>query len=62
LSFDEIPSTMILSDRWPREFLSDQTIFCFIAEQQSAGVGQKSNKWLSPKGNLFLTVLFKCQP
>ena len=30
-----------------------------ISEQQTKGRGQRGNKWISNRGNLFLTVFFK---
>lgn len=32
----------------------------FRALSQRNGKGQNSNVWNSPKGNLYMTVLFKC--
>lgn len=57
MEYDVIPSTMILSEKWPREYLNDHVIFCFIAKAQSAGIGQRQNVWTSPKGNLYMTIL-----
>lgn len=47
---------MILSELWPRECLSEW-VYCFIAREQSSGVGQKENKWVSPPGNTYMTLL-----
>ena len=32
---------------------------CMIADQQTAGIGRRGNKWVSPKGNIYLSLLFK---
>ena len=30
---------------------------CMIADQQTAGIGRRGNKWISPKGNIYLSFL-----
>ena len=32
---------------------------CMIADQQTSGIGRRGNKWISPKGNIYLSFLFK---
>jgi len=32
---------------------------CMIADQQTAGIGRRGNKWISPKGNIYLSFLLK---
>ena len=57
LNFHNIPTTMLLSEEWPRELVTPTRSFAFAAESQSEGRGQHSNGWISPPGNMYLTLL-----
>lgn len=41
-----------------KKYIGDENI-CMIADQQTAGIGRRGNEWISPKGNLYLSFLFK---
>ena len=32
---------------------------CLIADEQTEGIGRRGNQWVSPKGNIYLSLLFK---
>ena len=32
---------------------------CMIADKQTAGIGRRGNKWISHKGNIYLSFLIK---
>ena len=32
---------------------------CLIADEQTEGIGRRGNEWVSPKGNIYLSFLFK---
>ncbi|MFL2544038.1 MAG: biotin--[acetyl-CoA-carboxylase] ligase [Alphaproteobacteria bacterium] len=32
---------------------------CMIADEQTSGIGRRGNKWISPKGNIYLSFLFE---
>lgn len=38
--------------------IHDEHIHCIVAENQTGGIGQRSNKWESPRGNLYCTYIF----
>jgi BirA family biotin operon repressor/biotin-[acetyl-CoA-carboxylase] ligase len=48
---------MLISEKWPREFLNKNTYFVFTAKAQIQGKGQTSNTWTSPIGNVYMTIL-----
>lgn len=50
---------MLLSADWPRENLLDRSAIAFLADNQSMGQGQQSNTWVSPPGNVYLTLLLQ---
>ena len=40
-----------------KKYIGDKNI-CMIADEQTAGIGRRGNKWISPKGNIYLSFLF----
>ena len=48
---------MLISDKWPRQFLNTNTYFVFTAKSQNKGQGQGTNTWVSPPGNVNMTIL-----
>ena len=32
---------------------------CLISDEQTEGIGRRGNQWVSPKGNIYLSFLFK---
>ena len=57
LAFDQLPSTMDITRNWPRDSLCPNQYIVVVAKKQTEGIGQKSNSWLSPPGNVYMTVL-----
>ena len=39
-----------------KKYIGDKNI-CMIADQQTSGIGRRGNKWISPKGNIYLSFL-----
>jgi biotin-[acetyl-CoA-carboxylase] ligase BirA-like protein len=58
--FNKIDSSHKLALNWPNNSLTLNKIFVFRADSQSSGVGQRTNSWNSPEGNLYITFLFIC--
>ncbi len=58
IHFESVPST----STWAKEnasILDPQKVTCITAQEQSAGRGQFSRKWFSPKGlNIYATLFF----
>ena len=42
-----------------KKHIGDKDI-CLIADEQTEGIGRRGNQWVSPKGNIYLSFLFKC--
>ena len=40
-----------------KKYIRDKNI-CMIADEQKSGIGRRGNKWISPKGNIYLSFLF----
>lgn len=60
ITFDCIDST----NRWTKEHAAelDPTLLtCIRAREQTAGYGRRGTHWVSPKGNLYITLFF-CLP
>ena len=41
------------------KYIGDKNI-CLIADEQTEGIGRRGNKWISPKGNIYLSFLLEC--
>ena len=41
-----------------KKHIGDKNI-CLIADEQTEGIGRRGNEWVSPKGNIYLSFLFK---
>ena len=41
-----------------KKHIGDKNI-CLIADEQTEGIGRRGNQWVSPKGNIYLSFLFK---
>ena len=41
-----------------KKYIGNKNI-CILADKQTAGIGRRGNKWISPKGNIYLSFLFK---
>ena len=41
-----------------KKYIGDKNI-CMIADEQKSGIGRRGNKWISPKGNIYLSFLFE---
>ena len=52
---DSVDSTMVEI----KKYLNVKKNICMIADQQSEGIGRRGNKWISPKGNIYISFLFK---
>ena len=37
----------------------DKKNICMLADEQTSGVGRRGNKWVSPKGNIYISFLIK---
>ena len=48
---------MIPAEHWNSDLVTPGRCFVFQCEEQTSGLGQGSNKWNSPPGNLYMTVL-----
>ena len=55
IHLDSVNSTMIEI----KKYLHVNKNICIIADQQTEGVGRRGNKWISPKGNIYISFLFK---
>lgn len=42
-----------------KKYLDGNKNICMIADQQTEGIGRRGNKWISPKGNIYISFLFK---
>ena len=40
-----------------KKYIGDKNI-CMIADEQISGIGRRGNKWISPKGNIYLSFLY----
>ena len=40
-----------------KKYIGDKNI-CMIADEQTEGIGRRGNKWISPRGNIYLSFLF----
>ena len=56
--FNTIDSTMTICENWPKRYVSDKICYCFIADAQQSGQGQRTNSWTSPPGNCYVNYLF----
>jgi biotin-(acetyl-CoA carboxylase) ligase len=54
-----VRSTHALALAWNRDLVGSDSFVVFVADAQNAGVGQRSNLWSSPPGNLYITFLFR---
>lgn len=50
---------MNICEKWPKHYVTDKVSYCFIADSQKSGQGQRSNTWTSPPGNCYVNYLFK---
>jgi len=41
-----------------KKHIGDKNI-CLIADEQTEGIGRRGNQWFSPKGNIYLSLLFR---
>lgn len=57
--YKEIPSTMLVAEKWSPKLVNSKTAFAFQALRQSQGKGQGTNAWMSPPGNLYVTMLLQ---
>ena len=55
IHLDSVSSAMIEI----KKYLNIKKNFCMIADQQTEGIGRRGNKWVSPKGNIYISFLFK---
>ncbi len=39
-----------------KKYIGDKDV-CMIADEQTSGIGRRGNKWISPKGNIYLSFL-----
>ena len=51
---DTVESTM----KEIKKYIGSKNI-CMIADEQTSGVGRRGNKWISPKGNIYISFLIK---
>tara|TARA_B100000579_G_C22799390_1_gene838897 strand:+ start:825 stop:1565 length:741 start_codon:yes stop_codon:yes gene_type:complete len=40
-----------------KKYIGNKNI-CMFADEQTEGIGRRGNKWISPKGNIYLSFLF----
>lgn len=60
LTFNEVSSTMNISEAWPVDLLTERECYAFVARQQSHGQTQTAGSvWLSPPGNIYVTLLIR---
>jgi len=55
--FQKIPSTMDEAARLAREGTADGTVV--VAETQTSGRGRFGRNWVSPQGNIYMSVVFR---
>ena len=41
-----------------KKYIGDKNV-CLIADEQTEGIGRRGNKWISPKGNIYLSFLLE---
>ena len=41
-----------------KKFIGKKNI-CLLADKQTSGIGRRGNKWVSPKGNIYISFLIK---
>ena len=54
IHLESVESTMISI----KNFIGTQNI-CMLADEQTSGIGRRGNKWISPKGNIYISFLIK---
>ena len=54
IHLESVESTMISI----KNFIGSQNI-CMLADEQTSGIGRRGNKWVSPKGNIYISFLIK---
>ena len=57
IHFEQVDST----NKWVKrnyQNLSSDQITCVIADLQTEGIGTRQRKWISPKGNLYVSLFF----
>jgi BirA family transcriptional regulator, biotin operon repressor / biotin---[acetyl-CoA-carboxylase] ligase len=42
-----------------KKYIGNKKNICMIADQQKKGIGRRGNNWISPKGNFYISFLFK---
>ena len=52
---ESVNSTMIEA----KKYIGDKKNICLIADKQTQGIGRRGNKWVSPKGNIYISFLLK---
>jgi BirA family transcriptional regulator, biotin operon repressor / biotin---[acetyl-CoA-carboxylase] ligase len=58
-TFLKLPSTQITANQWIQHKAFEEKGWTLIsAKEQSEGKGQKCNKWISPKGGLYASLIF----
>ena len=50
---ESVESTMISI----KNFIGSQNV-CMIADEQTSGIGRRGNEWVSPKGNIYICLLY----
>ena len=60
--FSAIDSTMTISEKWRKLYVTDKISYLFSADKQISGQGQHQNTWTSPEGNSYTSFLVKCKP
>lgn len=55
IHLDNVNSTMVEI----KKYLGSEKNICMIADQQTKGVGRRGSKWISPKGNIYISFLSK---
>lgn len=59
IKFDTIDSTHKLANELKAKNIEEKMYLFIISEEQSGGIGQRNNKWMSPIGNLYMSVKTK---
>lgn len=62
VEFDEIESTHRLAEKIESEKIPNNTILLLRSDKQSKGVGQHTNSFTSPFGNLYATLIVNVKP
>lgn len=57
LSYQSLDSTNLEALRWSERYESKEDVW-FSASEQTGGVGQRSRSWHSPKGGVYVSVLY----